>query len=83
MNPPLTTDEQRRAAELFEAVVALPPAERSAHLAGVEDRIRQEVESLLLSAAQSADYLAEPIVQPRRMAPGSRLGVWRLDEVIG
>jgi len=83
VNPPLTTDEQRRAADLFDAVVELPPAKRPAHLAWADDRVRQEVESLLLSVAESADYLDEPIVQPRRLAPGSRLGVWRLDEVIG
>ena len=83
MNPPLTTDEQRRAAEVFEAVVEFPPVARTTHLVGLDDRVRQEVESLLSSAAQSAGYLEEPLVQPRHLASGSRLGVWRLDEVIG
>ena len=83
MNPPLTTDEQRRAADVFEAVVELPPVARATHLVGLDDRVRQEVESLLSSAAQSAGYLEEPLLQPRRLASGSRLGVWRLDEVIG
>ncbi len=83
MSPPLTTDEQRQAAAIFEAVVELPPAEQSAQLAGLDERIRQEVESLLSSAEHSAGYLGTPIVQPRRIAPGTRLGVWRLDEVIG
>ena len=83
MNPPLTTDEQRQAAAIFEAVVELPPAEQSVQLAGLDERIRQEVESLLSSAEDSGDYLEAPIAQPRRLAPGTRLGVWRLDEVIG
>ena len=81
----------RRFEELFEEVLALPPAARPAFLdvacAG-DTALRREVEGLLAASATGRALSIERLVadDPRRGADpwlGECLGPWRLDRLIG
>lgn len=70
-------------AEWFERLLALPEGERASAVrdwtAGRED-LRQQLEELLASHAQSASFL-EP--GPGHSLAGQRLGAWKLGELVG
>jgi tetratricopeptide (TPR) repeat protein len=77
--------DSRRALELFEEVVELDAAERSAlldqHCAN-EPALRTEVDALLAADARASDFLEQPLLAAADRS-GERLGGWRLEELIG
>ncbi|MFO7562066.1 MAG: serine/threonine-protein kinase [Enhygromyxa sp.] len=90
----MTPERWREVEELFNALVELPAAERSAQLACVDDpTLRAELESLLAALddaparlqqviAQEAEQLAHESEAPG-VGPGQRLGPYRVLETIG
>ncbi len=97
MNEPAEAQRWRRLTELFEGLVELPAAERSARLEelGVEDAgLRSEVEELLSEAdrdgvldAPASEALAtllEELEEPvHEFLVGTRIGAYRLVEELG
>lgn len=87
-----------RVRALFDAALALPPAQREAHVraSGADAAVQAEVLSLLAystgGAAHDSGFLAQPADWPGEAAPdagaragqtGLRLGPWTLCELLG
>lgn len=71
--------------ELFHRAAAMPAADRAAFLdeACVDAKLRQEVDGLL-AADDSGDGWSLPLASPlERLAPGSMLGAYRIEEYCG
>src|SRR5687768_1245832 len=88
-------ERYRRIQELFEAVVDLPPAERTAMLekrCEGDTALRQEVEAMLAADAQTTSFGEQPaFVIPKDLFPeenkehlaGQRFGVYQVIREIG
>lgn len=88
MTPGRWSDVER----IFTAAVHLPPEEQARVLAercGGDERLAREVASLLAADGQAAPFLDAPVlalrpaVEPAALAPGSRLGPYRLLSELG
>lgn len=81
---------QRRASEIFDAIVELDTRARAAHLdrvCGDDPTLRREVESLLdsLEGARTSELFPQLLGadEPLTLAPGERMGPYTLAEEIG
>ena len=86
-----------RLAEILEHAMALQGAQRAAYLraaCGADDALRAEVDSLLAARAEQGEFLAEPtrgapasaaatIGAPLREGPGTRIGPYKILQLIG
>jgi serine/threonine protein kinase/Tfp pilus assembly protein PilF len=86
-----------RVAEILEQAAALQGAHRVAYLrgaCGADDSLRAEVDSLLAAREKQGEFLAEPtrgvpssaaptMVAPIREGPGTRIGPYKLLQLIG
>ena len=85
----MQTDFWRRVEELFQAALALPPAERAQLLEETADlRLRSEVQSLLRAAPAANSFLEGPPISSTTacafaLASGQRLGNFEILEPIG
>jgi len=92
----MSTDWERIKQVLAEAVTRNSPAERAAYLDGAcrgHERLRAEVEKLLLAHDQAGAFLEDPVAPPQHSTivlpaplnekPGDRIGHYRLLEQIG
>jgi non-specific serine/threonine protein kinase/serine/threonine-protein kinase len=72
---------------VFAEAVELPAEGRAAFLTTAcagDAALRVEVEALLASDAQASGFLETPAVAPREaVGPGSRIGSWQLEALIG
>lgn len=77
----------QRLSPLLDALLELPPDQRSEHLAALrhEDAaLADELERLLALEAADVDFLSEPVVElPSSPRPGMRIGAYRLERLIG
>jgi serine/threonine-protein kinase len=93
---PSSSDHWRQIEALFYEAQDLAPEARPAFLdekCAHDPALRKEVESLLASAEQSADFLRQPVVEAahrmmnderrEKMSPGARLGRYRIISQIG
>jgi len=92
----MSTDWERIKQVLAEAVARNSPAERAAYLDGAcrgDDRLRAEVEKLLLAHDQAGAFLEDPVAPPQHSTivlpepltekPGDRIGRYKLLQQIG
>ncbi|NNF58543.1 MAG: serine/threonine protein kinase [Rhodothermaceae bacterium] len=90
----MDTQRWHQVKAIFEQVVERPSAERMAYLAsacGEDERLREEVESLLAAHDDETPFLSEPVApmawglleQPEAMQQGMRLGPYRLVRELG
>jgi uncharacterized repeat protein (TIGR03803 family) len=92
----MSADWERIKQVLAEAAARNSPAERAAYLDGAcrgDDRLRAEVEKLLLAHDQAGAFLEEPVAPPQHSSivlpaavtekPGDRIGHYKLLQQIG
>jgi serine/threonine-protein kinase len=83
----MDAERWQRLSPLLDALLELPPAERSEHLDALrrEDAaLAGELEHLLALEEADAGFLAEPVVQqPNAARPGARIGAYRLERLLG
>jgi eukaryotic-like serine/threonine-protein kinase len=82
----MLADQWRQAKQIFSDALELEPSRRPAFLtdacSGNAD-LRREVESLLEAHSRQESFLEHPAVADSGIAPGSRLGVYQIEELIG
>src|SRR5262249_50938381 len=86
----LRPEDWRRVLEEFERALALPPAERAAHVASAlsgDRAVRDEVERMLEAHGQAAGFLSTPAVLPDDTSAaatleGERIGPYLLSSRI-
>ncbi|MEO5629133.1 MAG: hypothetical protein ABIQ62_05120 [Thermomonas sp.] len=83
----MDVERWQRLSPLLDALLELPPGQRSEHLDALrrEDvALADELQHLLTLDEDAADFLAEPVVEmPNGARPGARIGPYRLDRLIG
>jgi TolB-like protein len=81
-----TPERWQEVKKVLAAALERAPAERHAYLdqACTEPDVRREVESLIVAHEQAqTSFLAEPALQPKQLAIGSRLGPYAIHARIG
>src|SRR5690606_3675476 len=77
----------QRLSPLLDALLELPPGQRSEHLAALrreDPALADELERLLAMEADDATFLSEPVVElPTGAHPGARIGPYRLERLLG
>src|SRR5262245_32498614 len=90
---PMSVDQRKQVKEIFDEAAELPVSERAAFLdsaCGADAGLRVQVEEMLaaLHGATAAAFLASPegaatLAAPAHEAPGSRIGPYKLLQLIG
>ena len=78
----MTPEEWSRAKELFDAALEQEPTQRAAFLAQAcpDDRLRQEVEKLVLNFQEAGSFLSNPVLRAQTPKPCEILEVRAEDE---
>ncbi len=85
----MSVPDRRQVFELLQAALKVSPAERPAaldELCGDDESLRQRLEKLLALETAADDYLAESVTAggpPSELDAGTRLGPYRIAELIG
>ncbi|MEM8962876.1 MAG: hypothetical protein AAGD38_15430 [Acidobacteriota bacterium] len=82
----MSPEHWHRVQEVFDAVLARPPEERSRCLDEMaqEAWLRAEVESLLSSLGEAHRFIEVPVTElGGRFTPGSRVGAYKLQKTLG
>jgi serine/threonine-protein kinase len=83
----MDAERWQRLSPLLDALLELPLAQRGEHLAALrheDPALADELEALLALEEGDAGFLAEPVVEvPNNARPGSRVGPYRLERLIG
>ncbi len=89
----MTPDEWSKVKALFEAALASEPSQRAALLAQncPDDRLRREVEKLLINHEEAGSFLSNPVLNPSTVTigegdepmTGRQLGVYQLVRRVG
>lgn len=91
MTAALDGERWQRAQQIFDRIVDLPPEQRSAELASACDddhQLLHMVAGLIAAAARAVPEPTAAIATPNRLAdpelaPGTRVGAFRIDRVLG
>ena len=88
----MTSDQQRRVRDLFEAVVDLAPADAGAWIAreaANDPAVREEVRSLLAHHSRAGEFLQRPAAEAvpdlleGELGPGAHVGPYTIEREIG
>jgi serine/threonine protein kinase/Flp pilus assembly protein TadD len=82
----MLADQWRQAKQIFTDALELDPSQRPAFLADAcsgDADLRREVESLLDAYGHQESFLERPALADCGIGPGSRLGVYQIEELIG
>lgn len=81
----MTSSRWQLVKQVLQEALEQPAAQRSAYLDQVcngDAELRAEVESLLAADQEAGGFLSQPALE-QDLAPGARLGAWRIAEAIG